>query len=113
MVVDTLSEDEVDRIFQALADTTRRHILVRTSRRGESVSTLAGHYQMSFAAVQKHVAVLERSGLVTKRRQGRQHLVRGTVHALRDAVGLLEQYESVWRSRLDRFGDVLADDPIH
>jgi DNA-binding transcriptional ArsR family regulator len=106
-------QERTDGLFHALADATRRDIVMRSLQGEHSVSALASFYPMSFAAVQKHVAVLERSGLVTKRRQGRQHLVRGNVHALRDAFGLLEQYESVWRSRLDRFGDVLADDPIH
>jgi DNA-binding transcriptional ArsR family regulator len=65
---------------------------------------------MSFAAVQKHVAVLEGAELVIKRRQGREQLVRGNVDTVRDAYGLLEQFEAMWRSRIDRFGEVLADD---
>jgi len=75
-----------------------------------SVSALARHYPMSFAAVQKHVAVLEGAELVTKERRGREQLVRGNVHTVRDAHGLLEQFEAVWRSRIDRFGEVLAGD---
>ena len=65
---------------------------------------------MSFAAVQKHVAVLEGAGLVTKRRHGREQLVRGNVDTVRDAHALLDEFEAVWRSRIDRFGDVLAED---
>jgi DNA-binding transcriptional ArsR family regulator len=79
--------------------------------RGEhSVSALARSYPMSFAAVQKHVAVLEGAELVTKRRRGREQLVRGNVDTVRDAYNLLEQFEAMWRSRIDRFGEVLADD---
>jgi DNA-binding transcriptional ArsR family regulator len=78
--------------------------------RGEhSVSALAGQYPMSFAAVQKHVAVLERARLVTKQRRGRVQLVRGNIDAIRDAHRLLDEFEDVWRSRIDRFGDVLAE----
>ncbi len=76
-----------------------------------SVSALASLYPMSFAAVQKHVAVLELAELVTKRRRGREQLVRGNVQTVRDAYGLLEQLEAVWRSRIDRFGEVLVNHP--
>ena len=76
-----------------------------------SVSALARRYPMSFAAVQKHVAVLEGAGLVTKHRHGREQLVRGNVDTIRDAHRLLDEFEAVWRGRIDRFGDVLAEDP--
>jgi DNA-binding transcriptional ArsR family regulator len=108
MVVDTLSDDEVDRIFQALADSTRRHILIRTSGRGESVSTLAGHYQMSFAAVQKHVAVLERAALVTKHRRGREQIVHANPATLKQASDLLDAYEQLWIQRAHQIADILA-----
>ena len=78
--------------------------------RGEySVSALARLYPMSFAAVQKHVAVLERAELVTKRRRGREQLVRGNIEGVREMHQLLEQFEAMWRDRIDRFGEVLAD----
>lgn len=83
---------------------------MRTLQGEHSVSALARSYPMSFAAVQKHVAVLEGADLVTKRRHGREQLVRGNVHTVRRAHGLLEQFEAMWRSRIDRFGEVLADD---
>jgi DNA-binding transcriptional ArsR family regulator len=94
-----LSERETDRVFQALADGTRRDILVRASRREQSVSALARHYEMSFAAVQKHVAVLERAALVTKRRSGREQIVHGNASTLRDAAALLDSYEQLWIQR--------------
>ena len=111
MVVDQLTDEDVDRIFQALADATRRDILARVIAREQSVSDLARRYDMSFAAVQKHVAVLERAGLVVKRRQGREHLVRTDVTGVRQAREQLEILEALWRDRLDRFGEVLAELP--
>ena len=83
---------------------------MRAMQGEHSVSALARSYPMSFAAVQKHVAVLEGAELVIKRRRGREQLVRGNVQTVRDANGLLEQFEAMWRSRIDRFGEVLADD---
>src|SRR5690606_3050669 len=111
MVVENeLSVVEVDRIFRALADSTRRDIVRRTLEAESTVSHLAAAYQMSFAAVQKHVAVLEGAGLVTKQQQGRERLVRGNPAALRRAQALLDQYEHLWRSRIDRLDAILADD---
>ena len=108
MVVGELTDDAVDHIFHALADATRRDI-VRRSVEGElSVSRLAEAYPISFAAVQKHVAVLERAGLVTKERRGREQLV----HTDTDAVGLarraLDELEATWRGRVQRMSDLLA-----
>lgn len=97
-------------MFRALADPTRRDIVKRALQSEHSVSALAREYPMSFAAVQKHVAVLEEAGLVVKRRQGREQLVRGKVETVRRAAQLLEQFETVWRGRIDRMGEVLADE---
>jgi DNA-binding transcriptional ArsR family regulator len=110
MVVDEFSAERVDRLFHALADATRRDIILRTMHQEHSVSALARQYPMSFAAVQKHVAVLEEAQLVTKRRQGREQLVRGNVETVRHAHRLLDQFEAVWRDRIDRFGEVLAEE---
>ena len=96
VVRNELTDDEVDRIFQALADSTRRDIVVRVLRQEQSVSALAGHYRMSFAAVQKHVAVLERAGLVHKHRIGRRKVVRTNLEGLRVARRLLDGYEELW-----------------
>jgi len=104
-----MDEAEVDLVFHALADATRRDILRRAMHGLPSVSELARHYPMSFAAVQKHVAVLERAGLVTKQRQGRAQLVATDGATIRRANELLAQLESRWRDRLDRFADVLAE----
>lgn len=110
MVVHGLSDDEADRIFQALADRTRRDIAQRVLVQEQSVSSLATRYAMSFAAVQKHVAVLERAGLVTKERRGREQIVRGDVGTIRQASALLDAYEHLWRSRIERAERLLAED---
>jgi DNA-binding transcriptional ArsR family regulator len=110
MVVRSLSDEEVDRLFQALADRTRRDIVRRTMVDDVSISALARSYDMSFAAVQKHVAVLERADLVVKRRRGREQLVQCNVDTVRRARHLLDQLESIWRDRLDRFERLLDDD---
>ena len=105
-----LSDEQVDRIFRALADATRRDIVRRTLAGDVSVSGLAADYDMSFAAVQKHVAVLEGAGLVTKEPNGRERLVRANPEMLRRARTLLDQYEQLWRARIDRLDALLAGD---
>jgi DNA-binding transcriptional ArsR family regulator len=109
MVVREGDGDRADRIFAALADATRRDIVAQVMHHEASVSALAERYDMSFAAVQKHVAVLERAGLVTKERRGRERLVRGDVSTLRAAARLLAVYEDIWRDRIGRLEDVLAE----
>jgi DNA-binding transcriptional ArsR family regulator len=109
MVVHLGSADRADRLFHALADTTRREIVALTLTGEHSVSDLARRFPMSFAAVQKHVAVLERAGLVTKQRQGREQRVRGNADALGEAHRLLDQLAAVWQGRIDRIGAILTD----
>jgi len=108
MVVAELADENLDRLFHALADTTRRDILRRCVRGEPSVSRLADLYPMSFAAVQKHVAVLERAGLVTKERRGRAQLVHTDGDALDRARRALDELEAAWRGRVERMADVLA-----
>jgi DNA-binding transcriptional ArsR family regulator len=109
MVVD-LPDEQTDRVFRALADATRRDIVLTTLEGELNVSAIARRYPMSFAAVQKHVAVLEDAGLVTKQRNGREHLVRANVDTIRRAHRLLEQLEAVWTARIERMGELLAED---
>lgn len=104
-----LSDAEIDRLFRALADATRRDIVARTLRSDTSVSALAHGYLMSFAAVQKHVSVLERAGLVTKERHGREQLVRAVPETIRRANELLARYESLWRDRAMAIEQILAE----
>ncbi|HEX7099468.1 MAG TPA: metalloregulator ArsR/SmtB family transcription factor [Acidimicrobiia bacterium] len=110
MVVGRSDEADDDRRFRALADATRRDIIRRTMTREYSVSELARQYPMSFAAVQKHVAKLEQAGLVTKRREGREQLVRAEVDAVRRVRYLLDQLEAMWVDRIDRMGELLAQE---
>jgi DNA-binding transcriptional ArsR family regulator len=107
MVVDELAAERVDELFRALADPTRRDILRRCVDDEPSVSRLARAYPMSFAAVQKHVAVLERAGLVTKERRGREQLVHTDADAVGRARRALDELETTWRGRVERMSDLL------
>ncbi|HEX6324941.1 MAG TPA: metalloregulator ArsR/SmtB family transcription factor [Jiangellaceae bacterium] len=110
MVVDARRDETVDHVFHALADGTRRDILRRSVAGELSVSRLARAYPMSFAAVQKHVAVLERAGLVVKERRGREQIVRTDLEAVRRARRALDELEQAWRARVDRMSGLLAQD---
>lgn len=105
-----LTDAEVDRIFRALADATRRDIVRRTLAGEASVSELATAYDMSWAAVQKHVAVLEGAELVTKETRGRERIVRGNPTQIQRAQALLDSYEQIWRARIERLDALLAED---
>jgi len=100
-----------DRIFGALGDPTRRDIVRRAIDGEEGVAELAAHYPMSFAAVQKHVAILERAGLVTKHRVGRRQVVRTNLEGLRVARRVLDRYEDLWRERVERMTQLISDSP--
>jgi DNA-binding transcriptional ArsR family regulator len=104
-----IAPPDFDPVFAALADHTRRDIVRRAISAEEGVLELASHYPMSFAAVQKHVAVLERAGLITKQRVGRRRVVRTNLEALLVARRLLDQYEELWRSRIDRIDELVAE----
>lgn len=104
------NEERADAWFHALSDSTRRDILRRVLAGEYSVTALAEHYPMSFAAVQKHVAVLERAGLITKRRRGRESLASGDVEAVRAVGAVLAEFEDVWRGRVAGIDALLADD---
>src|SRR6266513_3543456 len=104
-----IAATDFDRVFAALADDTRRDIVRRAISAEEGVVELASHYPMSFAAVQKHVAILERAGLVTKERVGRRKVVRTNLERLRIVRRLLDQYEELWRGRIDRMTALIAD----
>src|SRR5215212_10197969 len=109
MVVDgEVTDVAVDQVFRALADATRRDILRRSALGEPSVSRLAEAYPMSFAAVQKHVAVLQRAGLVTKERRGREQLVHTDADAVGRARQVLDELESTWRGRVERMAELLT-----
>jgi len=113
MVVLMLTVLAHDRIFGALGDATRRDIVRRAIEGEEGVAELAEHYSMSFAAVQKHIAVLDRAGLVKKHRIGRRKVVRTNLEGLRVARRLLDQYEELWRARIDRMNELIAETRRH
>jgi DNA-binding transcriptional ArsR family regulator len=104
-----LQEEHADRVFRALADPTRRDVLRRAMQGTLSVSGLARLYPMSTTAVQKHVAVLKDAGLVHLTRHGREQLVKTEIDTIAKAKSLLAEFELLWRGRLDRIGDVLAN----
>ena len=104
-----VGSEDLDHLFHALADGTRRDILHRCAGGETSVSRLADAYPMSFAAVQKHVAVLERAGLVVKERRGRERIVRTDRDAVGGARRALDELEAAWRGRVRRMADVLAE----
>ena len=106
-----IAPPDFDRMFGALADSTRRDIVRRAIEGEEGVAELAEHYAMSFAAVQKHVAILERAGLITKERRGRRKIVRTNLEGLRIARRLLDQYETLWRGRVDRMAALISTQP--
>jgi len=108
----SLSDAEIDRVFHALADTTRRDIVARVLA-GEqaSISALATRYEMSFAAVQKHVAVLEGAGLVTKQAQGRERIVRGNPERIARARELLTTLEGLWMARFSQIDALFSINP--
>src|SRR6202167_3291710 len=107
MVVETVErEKQTDRLFFALSDATRRDIVTRTLDRERSVSELGRLYPISLTAVQKHVSALVDAGLVSKQRSGREELGRGEVNQLGRAHALLDELETTWRARLERFEDI-------
>ena len=107
----SVDEERADALFHALADRTRRDVLRRVLVGEHSVSALAANYDMSFAAVQKHVAVLERAGLLSKRRSGREQIAHGEVEAVRSVASMLVELEDLWRGRVARIDELIANDP--
>src|SRR3954454_14268634 len=110
VVLPALSDAEIDRLFRALADATRRDIVRRTLIAEATVSARAHHYARGWGAVQKHVALLEGAQLVTKHARGRERIVRGNPAQIQHAQALLDSYEELWRARVARLDPLLADD---
>lgn len=100
----------LDLIFQSLADATRRDILMRLSRAEQTISELARPYAMSLAAIAKHVTVLEKAGLVTKERSGKEKIVRIVPTTLKVAERHLSEYEKLWNARFDALEELLSKD---
>jgi DNA-binding transcriptional ArsR family regulator len=105
-----VDEEQASLLFHALADATRRDILVHALHQEQSVSGLARRYPVSVTAVQKHVAVLEKAGLVHKQRRGREQVVRVEITGLQQASALLDRYEQMWRARVQQMDDILSEE---
>lgn len=99
----------LDYVFQALADQTRRDILRRVAKASLSISDLAQSYQMSFAAIAKHIVKLERANLVTKKREGKQQIISAVPKTVEAAATHLEFYERLWKDRFDAFEVLLNE----
>ncbi len=99
----------LDNLFQALADQTRRDILRRVAQTELSISTLAEPYKLSFAAIAKHIKVLEAARLIVKRREGKQQIVSIVPTTMAIATTHLEQYEKMWATRFDALEDLLRN----
>ena len=99
----------LNRIFGALADVTRRDILKRVSKAEHTISELAAPYAMSFAAIAKHISVLEKAGLIVKRQNGKEKVIQIQPQAIKEAAAHLSEYEKVWGARFDALEELLED----
>ena len=102
----------LDTIFSSLSDPTRRDILNRVANTELSVGELVEKYNMSFAAISKHLKVLERANLITKRKEGNKHMVALAPHALRSADEYLEQYRQTWEQKFNKLDKLLKEEEI-
>ncbi len=109
MVEYSVAQSELDALFHSLADGTRRDVLRRVSRKPQTISELAQSYAMSFAAIAKHITVLERAKLVTKQKRGKEQVVSVAPKAIKIAAAHLEQYEKLWEERFNRLDKLIAD----
>ena len=104
------SAPSLDRIFAALSDPTRRAILARLRRGPASVGELARPFPVSFAAVSKHLGVLERAGLVRREARGRERRCHLDARPLCAAAAWTDAYREFWEGRLDALEAFLEDD---
>lgn len=98
---------QLDSIFNSLSDPIRRDILARVARYEYSVSELVAFHDVSFAAISKHLKVLEQARLIRKRKEGKKHMISLAPGALHTADEYLEQYRSMWQSRVDKLDELL------
>jgi DNA-binding transcriptional ArsR family regulator len=102
-------EYKLDATFAALADPTRRGMLASLAQGERSIGELAAPFAMSFAGASKHVRMLEKAGLIERRRSGRQMICRARPKALREADAWLRQWEALWIESLDKLEALLAE----
>ncbi len=109
----TLAADEkhIDLVFHALADSTRRAILMRVANRALSVTEIAEPFQMSLAAVSKHLKVLERAGLLNRKKQGCTHYLMLNAEGMATAEEWLAHYRAFWGDRLQSLQQFLEEEP--
>ena len=100
---------QLDSIFASLADPTRRDILARVARAELSISELVVQYDMSFNAISKHLKIMERAKLITKRKDGRKQMVSLAPQALHSADDYLDQYRRMWQSRYEKLDAVIKE----
>ena len=100
---------QLDSIFSSLADPIRRDILFRVSRAESSVGELVKHYDISFAAISKHLKVMEGAKLITKRKDGKKHMVSLAPEAFMSADEYLEQYRQMWQTRYNKLDKVINE----
>jgi DNA-binding transcriptional ArsR family regulator len=101
---------QLDYLFAALADATRRDILSRVAKTGMSIGEIADHYQLTFAAISKHIKVLERASLIVKRRRGKEQIVTIVPGTLRVAHEHIARYAEMWNDRFDRLEEILKEE---
>ena len=99
----------LDRTFGALADPTRRRILAQLAKGEECVTNLARPHAMSLAAVSKHLIVLEKAGLLKRRREGRVHTLALEAKPMQEAMAWLDRYRKFWEANLDQFEKYLDE----
>lgn len=100
---------QLDLVFSSLADPTRRDIFWRVSQREHTISEIAENYKMSFAAISKHLKVLEKAKLIAKRQKGRQQIISAELTTLKSVEDYLSQYEKLWNKRFDALDKILKE----
>ena len=101
---------ELDTIFGSLADPIRRDILNRVAQAEYSVGELVQKYDISFAAISRHLKVLEKAKLISKRKEGKKHMVSLAPYALKSADDYLEQYRLMWQGRFDKLDNLINEE---
>lgn len=105
-----IDDDQLDRVFRALGDRTRRALLARLARSPARITELAEPFDMSLAAVSKHLKVLERAELVTRSIDGRVHQCSLQPHTLQEIEKWLDHYREFWTDTLDSLARYVEDD---
>jgi DNA-binding transcriptional ArsR family regulator len=102
---------QLDTVFSSLADPTRRDILSQVAQRSLSVGEIAKSYNLTFAAISKHLKVMEKANLITKQRRGKERIVSAVPDTLQEASAYLQRYEAMWSERFDALDEYLKNNP--